>query len=349
MRAACWGVFVSMAVFAAPAGPAIAQQCDSLKIVASVDLETAPNDAAVFVPVTLQHQTKYMLLDTGGTISELTPATVTALGLESVKTPNLRFYDIRGNYVDHHTVVPDFAIGGLTGHNVDFVVGPDDLFKGRSDAAGIIGPGVLRYYDVGLDIAGRKLTLFSQDHCDGKVVYWQASSVAVVPMQVVKAGGHIVVPVKLDGQMLNANLDTGASNSTLNLSVAERDFNLNEKQPDMIPVGRLGDRDDSLVYRHVFKSLSFEGLTVSNPALDLIPDLPRRQMERSPVRTRMADSSVEQQLPDLLIGMDILRRLHLYIAYKEQKLYITLASAPAAADAISPASAARPKDTAAPH
>jgi hypothetical protein len=33
----------------------------------------------------------------------------------------------------------------------------------------------------------------------------------------------------------------------------------------------------------------------------------------------------------MLIGMDILRHLHLYIAYREQKLYVTLASAPASA------------------
>jgi hypothetical protein len=157
--------------------------------------------------------------------------------------------------------------------------------------------------------------------------------------------------VKLDGQILSANLDTGASRSTLNLSVAEGDFHLNEKQPDMIPVGRMRDKDDSIVFRHAFKSLSFEGLTISNPSLDIIPDLERGQMERPPATgTRMPDSSVEQKLPDLLIGMDILRHLHLYIAYKEQKLYMTPASTPQTADTAWPASeAAKPMDTAAPH
>jgi Aspartyl protease len=351
MRTARWSAGICFIAFAAPATPAAAQVCGPLKIVASVDLEAAPNDAAVFVPVSLQQQTKYLLLDTGGTISELMPAAVSELGLASVKTPTLRFYDVRGNYVDHHTIVPDFAIGGLTGHNVDFVVGPNDLFRDSSNVAGILGPGILRYYDVALDIAGKKLTLLSQDHCDGKVVYWKANSVAVVLMQVAKASGHIVVPVTLDGQTLSANLDTGASRSTLNLSVAEGDFHLNEKQPDMIPVGRMRDKDDSIVFRHAFKSLSFEGLTITNPSLDIIPDLERGQMERPPATgTRMPDSSVEQKLPDLLIGMDILRHLHLYIAYKEQKLYITPASAPATTEASSPASAAVPlKDTVALH
>ena len=32
----------------------------------------------------------------------------------------------------------------------------------------------------------------------------------------------------------------------------------------------------------------------------------------------------------MLIGMNVLRHLHIYIAYKEQKIYITPAGAPAA-------------------
>jgi hypothetical protein len=38
-------------------------------------------------------------------------------------------------------------------------------------------------------------------------------------------------------------------------------------------------------------------------------------------------------LSDFIIGMDVLRHLHIYVAYKEQKLYVTPASAPLAASA----------------
>ncbi len=319
-----------LAVVGAFAGsPAAAEECGPLKIVASVDLAVAPDERAVFVPVSLQNEKKYMLLDTGGMVSELTPATVASLGLESRRTPTVRFYDVKGNYVDHATIVPNFAIGNLTGHNVDFVVGPDGLFANKKDIAGILGPGVLRFYDVAIDFGARTLTLLSQDHCDGKVIYWPTRAVAVVPMQVVKSSGHIVVPVMLDGQALKALVDTGAYNSVLNLAVAEGDFKLSEKQADMIPLRRLGDRDNSMVYRHTFKSLSFEGITIANPALDIIPDLAGGQMKQPPPSgTRIPDADVEQALPDMLIGMDILSRLHIYIAYKEQKLYITPASTP---------------------
>ncbi|HLY04758.1 MAG TPA: retropepsin-like aspartic protease [Rhizomicrobium sp.] len=321
---------------------AFADECGPLKIFASVDLRMATDDRAAFVPVTLQGQTKYMLLDTGGTVSEITGSTVASLGLESHKTPTLRFYDVKGNYVDHATIVPDFAIGDLKGNNVDFVVGPDDLFPTNENIAGILGPGILRFYDVAIDFADRKLTLLSQDHCEGKVIYWKADTVAAVPMQVVRASGHIVVSVVLDGHKLNAMIDTGATNSVLNLSVAEGDFGLKPRSPDMPAIEALGDRDNSFVYQHTFKSLGFEGIGVTNPVLDIIPDLAGSQMEQSaPIGTRFKDPSTEDATPDMLIGMDILRHFHMYIAYKEQKLYITPASTPVAVAAgATPASPA---------
>ena len=68
---------------------------------------------------------------------------------------------------------------------------------------------LLHNYDVDLDIDAGKFKLFSQDHCPGKVVYWPASTVTVVPIRVVRSG-HIIVPVVLDGHAIDALLDTGA-------------------------------------------------------------------------------------------------------------------------------------------
>jgi hypothetical protein len=45
--------------------------------------------------------------------------------------------------------------------------------------------------------------------------------------------------------------------------------------------------------------------------------------------TRIPDKNLEIALPQVIIGMNVLRKLHIYIAYKEQKLYVTPA-APAA-------------------
>jgi hypothetical protein len=297
-----------------------AATCGPLKIIASVPLLASADDREVFVPVSLQGRKKYMLLDTGGALDEITPQTQSALGLKSTRTPNLSFYDLRGNSVDHATVVPDFAIGNLIGHNVGFVIGPDYLFPGHPEIAGVLGPGILRFYDVAVDFGARTFSLISPDHCEGKVVFWPASTVAVIPMQVVKSSGHIIVSVTLDGRRINALLDTGAFTTTLSITAARNELGV--ELPVMLRFQRR-----VMPYRYKFASLDFGGVTVANPVVNIIPGLGRAPAALSPAGTRIPDGETEH-LPDMLIGMDILRHLHLYIAYREQKLYVTPSSAP---------------------
>jgi hypothetical protein len=330
-----------LALSCAIGAPVLAVECPPLKSIASVRLMSTPDEREVFVPVSLDGQSRYMLLDTGGALDQLTPQAVVDLGLKSWRTPTLRFYDVQGDYADGATVVPDFSIGSLVGHNVNFVITPGSPFANDRNIAGILGPGILRYYDVSVDFGAGTLTLLSQDHCEGRVIYWHAQTVAVIPMQVQQATGHIVVPVALDGRSLSALIDTGADATVLNLSAAENDFGLDVRRAGLMPVRRLGGRDNPMVYRHQFGWLNFSGVMVANPVIDIIPDLAGRTGPRTATGTRIPDLDLQQGLPDMLIGMDILHHLHLYIAYGEQKLYITSAVAPAAEARQNAASSSR--------
>jgi hypothetical protein len=53
--------------------------------------------------------------------------------------------------------------------------------------------------------------------------------------------------------------------------------------------------------------------------------------------TRIKDPHRETGLADITLGMNILHRFHLYIAYKEKKLYITPATAPVPSAPVAPA------------
>jgi len=224
----------------------------------------------------------------------------------------------------------------------------DDMFGDDKTVAGILGPNILHAYDLDLDFGNNKLNLMSQDHCEGKVIYWSASAVAMVPMRVAKSW-HIVVPVTLDGHQYNAMLDTGAFNTTLNFTIAESDFGLKPGSPDMKPVANLGDRDSNQIYSHIFKSLAFEGISISNPNVTIIADLMKGPISKPPpIGTRLPENDEAQGLPDMLVGMDVLRHFHIYIAYKEQRLYITPADAPQPTVA-SQVSATPTPATAAPH
>jgi hypothetical protein len=64
------------------------------------------------------------------------------------------------------------------------------------------------------------------------------------------------------------------------------------------------------MYRFPFDTLSFEGVTVQNPDIDIIPGETYGKLN-----------------PQLIIGINVLRQLRVYIAYKEQTLYLTSAEA----------------------
>lgn len=206
--------------------------------------------------------------------------------------------------------------------------------------AGTLGADLLRNYDVDIDFGAHRLNLFSQDHCPGKVVYWASANVAVVPMHVVNSG-HIIVPVTLDAHQIDAVLDTGASYSMLTAEAAQDTFGLGPNSPDMIKTGDLRGPLESGVYRHTFKSLGLQGLAIENPTLLIHENLVKVSETRAAsTGSRIPDTNESNGMTDLILGLNELHHLHLYIAYREQKLYISPAS-DAAVATMSPAAPTR--------
>ena len=79
------------------------------------------------------------------------------------------------------------------------------------------------------------------------------------------------------------------------------------------------------VYPRRFSTLSFEGVTVSNPLVIIRPlQFGGKNDDMVPgSRAEHKDDQANRLSPDMIIRMDILRHLHIYIATNEQKLYIT--------------------------
>jgi hypothetical protein len=204
---------------------------------------------------------------------------------------------------------------------------PDD--KRQPEFAGIIAPDFLQHFDVDFDFAVNKLNLISQDHCEGKVVYWHAPAVAVVPMQLDR-GGHVTFRMVLDGRRVSAMIDTGASDTLLNLNVARQAFKIDANAPDLEKVGELQGGYTANIYRRRFKTLTVEGVTINEPMITLLPDLMSKGSESPRTGSLIRE---EPGIPNLILGMPTLNKLHLYIAYQERKVYITAANPQAAAPA----------------
>jgi len=314
--------------FAVAAAPAMAAECKPLEIVDSLPLTPLPSGRPSVVAV-IAGSPKTMLIDTGGAISAITQRTVRDLNLSQIQNGRA-LRGANGAQTNILARLPSIAIGRLQQANALYYVLPENNVANTAagEFDGILGGEFLKQYDADFDLASRRLNLFSQDHCVGQVVYWGAPAVAVVPMQL-DASNHIKLQMQLDGKRVDAILDTGASATFLNLTDAQRTFDVDVNAPDVEKVGEITGGYSASMYRRRFQTLAFGGVTIANPELILLPDLVTGSVRQAP-RTGSLISE-NGGLPSVTLGMSILERLHVYVAYKERKLYITEAAAPAAA------------------
>jgi predicted aspartyl protease len=298
------------------AGAASAQQAQDLQActlqkIATLDMETRPT-GEIALPVLVNNRPMDFLIDTGSRFSSITAETASELSLRTKFTAaggaflnNVPIYE--DAKVDSFRVGPTYSNDGWK-----FLVVSDSLLP--ATIAGMIAPDFLLNYDVDFDFYRGKLSLFKHHACPGKAVYWTSDAYAQVPIKV-DGDGHIFVNAILDGQQVSAALDTGSPSSAMSLDVARKLFGWDAKDPNVKLLGteNLNGGQPTQFYGYPFKSLSFEGIAVSNPQITMIP----------------ADHFIDGRSHDatVILGMSILRQLHIYVAYDEKVVYLTGAEA----------------------
>ena len=307
--------------------PAQAADCGPLKILSAVQLQPLSRSALMLVPVRVNGVRENFLLDTGGSVSQLIPVAANDLRL-AAEPAKIRLYDIYGDSAARQTLVERFDVGNLEAHSLALWITPTrggedyrrDFFppprwRLHRGIDGVLAPDLMSNYDIELDFGSNTLKYLSQDHCAGQEAYWSAGVAAMVPMQFDNL--QITVPVMLDGHALTALIDTGSPRSTMSLDTAQSVFGL-APGAGLDPAGTLGATRRPY-YNIRMRELSFEGVRVINPALNAIPDLMHPSAQAAGKTDALA-------LPQLLIGMDVLSKLHLYFAFREKKIYITEAT-----------------------
>ncbi len=311
-----------------------AEENCALKPLVTLPMTEAPSGLFT-IPMTLNGRETHLVLDTGGGIRALKPFVVEELGLRRIQG-DVRMLDVKGNSSLDQVRVPSVTFAGVAlpeGMVFSVMAGPSraemrseaegkdsDLPKvnAGNSVEGLFTPDIFfGKADLELDFANKQMILMSNDHCKGKVVHWPAQALAVVPF--LMDGNQIVFPVELDGMKVKAMMDTGASSSAVDLDTVRRKFNIDLESPDVEKEAQL--LPGQFVYRKKFNILSFEGITVKNPVMSMMPNaIPKEEVTGSRIRERVVEP------PAMLVGMPILRKLHIYIAFREQMLYITPAS-----------------------
>lgn len=322
------GIQAAMAaVLLWPACAVAAPACGPLQQLNQVQLQARSDGRQEFIPVSINGTEKFFLFDTGTFISTLTQAAAEELRLP-VRQGNIILYSTRGEQSRDQTLVKDFTYGKRRASDTEFLVVP-----GAGTAAGLFGLDFVNRYDMDLDFGTDMLRVFSQDHCEGGVLYWQAPVVGVVPMRLLN--GHITVKVSLDGHEIEAIIDTGATDTAMSADTAKVVYRLELGAAGTEVAGDFAGDPNEKVYQHRFDNLAFGDIQVKNAQVTIIPDLVNKRGERQQQagnRARLYGD--EMKLPELIIGMNVLRKLHIYVAFGEQRMYVSPATpVPAAAAA----------------
>jgi predicted aspartyl protease len=297
-------MLIVLGLFASAAEAADTQDCRLTRF-ASLPMSTL-SDGRIALPVAIEGHAASFLVDTGGISATMSRQLANKIGKEPERAPRY-LIGVGGAVLSSSIHAGDFALGGM--HGKDIPVFIDERFSGGGEGEGTLAPEMMHRFDVDFDFHQGTVNFFSQDHCPGKVVYWTKGGEAIVIPMDVQPNGKIRIPVTVDGNPLMAILDTGSVTSFISIAVA-RKFGVKPDNKDLKLKSSYGFKDRFKEYDYPFKTLSLEGLTVNNPHIKI-----------------MSDEMVAGFGGDLTLGISFLRQLHVYVAYKEEKLYITAAGA----------------------
>ena len=278
------------------------------KLVPVAQLPMMLESGHVTIPASADGKDLTLGIDTGGYGSSLSQAGVKGLGLPYSARLGAVIPAVGGMWISEGNVhLDNLRIGDLEldGLNIPEMV----AFPGVD---GLIGPDILDKYDVEFDFGRAAFSLFMPHPCSDDAVHW-TDSYAVIPFTLTRSG-HVRVRVTLDGQNTDAILDTGAGISLLSMRDANSMFGLATHSPDVEatnPVSGTAWRGPVNAYTYMFKTLTMGGVTIPHPRIELID----------------GRNFLGNDYATLVLGNDVLSRFHLYIAYRQQKLYVTDARA----------------------
>ena len=165
------------------------------------------------VPASLAGQAVSLLLDTGAQGMLVTPEPAATLALPLAGTP--RIFGPGGSQEARVVALPDLRLAGVPMPEQLAPVAPLPALPAVTPPlAGLLGAGLLRQFDLELDVPGGRLTLWSGAGCP-------LPAGIALQMEITRAG-EAFVPVRVNGRTLLAQLDSGSRATILSTAAARR-------------------------------------------------------------------------------------------------------------------------------
>jgi predicted aspartyl protease len=230
----------------------------------------------LLVPLIVNGVSATFVLDTGAERSMVTPDAVQRLGLALDQWVGTTMRGV-GGVVEHQNADPrTLTLGGVAlqrhtiTHDTSLTVGALPQMGAGAPTDGLLGRDFLSVFDLQLDIAAHRLTLYDVPGCVGRFVPWTTPYAAVAaetPMT-----HALVLPITLDSHRLTALLDTGASASLITLpGMVRLGLTVGSLADDPSATVRGVGRQAGEMRRHRFASLQIGGVTQRDPVLWVAP------------------------------------------------------------------------------
>ncbi len=262
----------------------------SCREIAALPLRTEPG-GLVSVSASADQKPLNLVVDTGTGLSLIDADTARGFGWIATE-PSRTMERLAGGIVVRAAVrLESLRLG-------DVAMAPGDVGVAANlalaDTGGMLGADILSRYDVELDVGNSVLKLFEAGGCP--------------PLQPVVAmlgarGNEIVIPVSLDGRDLEAVLDSGAERSFTSIASAHNRLGLDPDSLGPATEVVLNGAERINVYPRSFANLRVGGLDFGDQIVEI-----------------QATAAGRRRPPDLVLGMDFLRRVRVYISYRDRRL-----------------------------
>jgi predicted aspartyl protease len=258
------------------------------------------------IPVTINAHLVPMLFDTGGAVSILPSQLVTPLGLQPLAKPpqtTPQLAGLGGTRTAQVKIAGAVTIGQLYAANIPFLVPDDTALRLTSRFPPTVGMNFLNGFDMDLDFAENRLVLFKPvGACIVPHVLLTPPLYYAVRV-LDRMENRPVVLATIQGQTFRTLLDTGAPQSLLFQDAATR-LGLSPETLAADPHQLLTGIGPAQVRtaRHRTDSIIIGGLKIGGLPLNVSPETDPRV--------------------DLVLGMDILSRVHLWISNSSHEVIL---------------------------
>jgi hypothetical protein len=329
LRTTRWILINMCAMFALPAmaAPGGAPNVDCrLKRLASLDLSVSPT--RVYVPVVVDGTPAWMTLNIHSSMTVMWRPSAARLRLKMQSLQGFQNIHFGNKQISESAVAQVLALGTLQLLKAQFLLVPVTAAESAelsnpSMDVGALGLDMFSKVDFELDFANKKLNLYSQEHCPGAVVYW-ADSYASAPFRRGSLG-EAYFPFEIEGKKIAASLSTGTSITTLTTDATKRLYGFDEHSAD-IDTSRDSQGNVTAQYRAM--AITTPGLKVTNTQIQLAKPVKECSLQLRGRGDGVAQyfNCIGNEAP-LHIGLNVLEKLHLYFATRENVLYFTAADA----------------------